>query len=165
MNSLVNKYLCNNQIRSNFVHLIDNNGVSHGVVNTHDAIDMAKKMDLDLVQVSSEDSSRPICKIMNFGKFKYEMSKVKQSSSHKTKELFISIHIGEHDLKTKLNKLKEFLDKKYSVIFGIKFKNYKEKRNPDLVKDQIRSLLNSIDCKFSEEDFQVSSDKISIYIR
>lgn len=165
MSSLINKYLCNNQIRSNFVHLIDHNGVSQGVVNTHDAIDMAKKINLDLVQVSFEDASRPTCKIMNFGKFKYEMSKNKQSSNHKTKELFISTHIGKHDLDTKLNKLKEFLDKKYSVVFGIKFKNHKEKRNPDLIKDQIRSVLNSLNCKFSEEDFQVSPDKISIYLK
>jgi len=159
-----NKYLYNFQIRANFVHLIDEKGKSHGITHISDAIEMAKNAGLDLVQVS-EDASKPTCKIMDFGKFKYEISKQKQVSHHKTKELFITAHIGKHDLDTKLAKLKEFLNKKYSVIFGIKFKNNKERKNIESIKEMLFSTLDSAGCVYNANDVQVSPDKVSIYIK
>lgn len=165
MSSTAAKYLCNNQIRSNFVHLIDETGKSHGITHINDAISKARSVGLDLVQVSIDNSSKPTCKIMNFGKFKYDLSKQKQSTKHKVKELFITSCIGKHDLETKLNKLKEFLDKKYTVIFGVKFKTQRERRNPDQLKEQIRTILNGMGKEYSEEDFSISADKVSINLK
>jgi translation initiation factor IF-3 len=159
-----NKYLFNFQIKANFVHLIDEKGKSHGITHINDAINMAKNAGLDLVQVS-EDASKPTCKIMDFGKFKYDISKQKQVSHHKTKELFITAHIGKHDLDTKLVKLKEFISKKYSVIFGIKFKNNKERKNAESMKEMLFSTLDSVGCNYNPNDVQMAPDKISIYIK
>lgn len=164
MSSIASRYLHNFQIKSNFVHLIDEKGKSHGITHINDAVAMAKHVGLDLVQVS-EDASKPTCKIMDFGKFKYEMSRQKQVSHHKTKELFITAHIGKHDLDTKVNKLKEFISKKYSVIFGVKFKNNKEKKNAEAIKDVLKSTLDSIGFIYNETDIQIAPDKIWIYIK
>ena len=125
---------------------------------------MADEIGLDLVEIAPE-ANPPVCKIMDFGKFKYKMSRQKQVSHHKTKELFITAHIGKHDLDTKVNKLKEFISKKYSVIFGVKFKNNKEKKNAEAIKDVLKSTLDSIGFIYNETDIQIAPDKIWIYIK
>ena len=164
MSSTASKYLHNFQIKANFVHLIDEKGKSHGITHINDAVAMARHAGLDLVQVS-EDTSKPTCKIMDFGKFKYEISKQKQVSHHKTKELFITAHIGKHDLDTKLSKLKEFISKKYSVVFGVKFKNSKEKKNVASIRDVLKSALDYAGYAYIENDIQVAPDKVWIYIK
>jgi|688.fasta_scaffold272092_2 translation initiation factor IF-3 len=164
MSSLAQKYPVNFHIRASFVHLIDESGRSCGSVHIDDALRRARDAGLDLVQVSM-DSNKPTCKIMDFGKFKYELSKQKQSSTHKTKELFITAHIGKHDLDTKVNKLKEFVSKKYSVLFGVKFKTKKEKSNVEPLKQMIVQCLSNAGVNADNVEFQYAPDKITVFIK
>jgi len=164
MSSLADRYPVNFHIRASFIHLIDQNGKNIGKIHLNDAISMARQAGLDVVQVSG-DASRPTCKIMDFGKFKYEMSKQKSTSSQKTKELFITAHIGSHDLETKINKLKEFIEKKYSVVFGIKMKTRKERSDTERLKGIILDCLHKANAKTENIEFQYSSDKITVFLR
>jgi translation initiation factor IF-3 len=164
MSSLADRYPVNFHIRASFIYLIDQNGKNIGKVHLNDAISMAREAGLDVVQVSG-DASRPACKIMDFGKFKYEISKQKSSSTHKTKELFITAHIGAHDLETKINKLKEFIDKKYSVVFGIKIKGRKQRADTDKLKAVLLDCLQKANVKTENIEFQYSPSKITVFLR
>lgn len=165
MSFLADKYPVNFNIRSSFVNLIDQNGKNLGKVHINDAVSIARELGLDVVQVSS-DSSRPTCKIMDFGKFKYQFSKQKSNSTHKTKELFITVNIGSHDLETKVKKLKEFVSKKYSIVFGVKLKTKNERNDPERVKSMIIDCLQKADARVDDSlEFQFSSDKVTVFIR
>jgi translation initiation factor IF-3 len=164
MSSLADKYPVNFGIRASFVHLIDQDGRNLGKTHINDAVRMARDVGMDVVQVAA-DSSKITCKIMNFGKFKYEMSKTKVNSHHKTKELFITSQIGQHDLETKIAKLKEFISKKYSVVFGIKLKTRNEKNDTEKMKAMLIDCLNSAGVSAEGVDFQFSPDKITVFLR
>lgn len=101
------------------VLLIDENGNNVGLISKYDAIKKAKDVGLDLVDVSP-NSTPPVCKIMDLGKFKYK----KNNKNKKTvlKEVQFNISISRHDLEIKAKKIKKFLDKKYKVKLLVKFK-------------------------------------------
>jgi translation initiation factor IF-3 len=87
-------------------------------------MEQAKSIGLDLVEVASAEKP-PVCRIMDFGKFKYQQKK-RQHKGHahqsKNKELRLRPKIGEHDFLTKVNKAKDFLNQKDKVIFSIIFR-------------------------------------------
>ncbi|MCX8069851.1 MAG: translation initiation factor IF-3 [Thermodesulfovibrionales bacterium] len=100
----------NEGIKSKEVRLIDENGKQLGVVPTREAIVMARERGYDLVEVAS-NSTPPVCKIMDFGKYKYQLSK--KHSSKKTsdvKEVKIRPQITDHDLQLKVKNIRRFLD-------------------------------------------------------
>jgi translation initiation factor IF-3 len=93
--------------------LIDQDGKSLGVVDTNKALDMAYDADLDLVCVAPQ-AQPPVCKILNYSKFRYEKEKkekeaIKNQKVVDTKEVQLSPVIAEHDFETKLNQAKKFL--------------------------------------------------------
>lgn len=87
-------------------------------------MEQAKSIGLDLVEVASSEKP-PVCRIMDYGKFKYQQKK-RQHKGHahqsKNKELRLRPKIGEHDFLTKVNKAKDFLSQKDKVIFSIIFR-------------------------------------------
>lgn len=96
-----------------------------GIVSLKQALDTAYKMDLDLIEVAS-DAKPPVCKIMDFGKYKYKQDLMKKKAKKKQtqiviKEIKLKPKINDHDLKTKIKHVKRFLNKgakvKISVIF------------------------------------------------
>ena len=91
----------NEQIRANKVQLIDENGEKKGVMNFHDALNLAYDKKLDLVMVSP-NPEMPVCKIMNYGKYKFEQSKKEKEARKKqkaleVKEIRITPNIEQHD--------------------------------------------------------------------
>ncbi|HWR89977.1 MAG TPA: translation initiation factor IF-3 [Dissulfurispiraceae bacterium] len=100
----------NEGIRAREVRLIDDEGKQLGVVPTRDAMVMARTKGFDLVEVAP-NSVPPVCKVMDFGKYKYQMGK-KHSSKKGTdvKEVKIRPQIGEHDLQLKIRNIRRFLD-------------------------------------------------------
>jgi translation initiation factor IF-3 len=115
----------NERIRVNEVRLIDEAGTAMGIVPTSQALNMAQERGFDLVEISAQ-ATPPVCKIMNYSKYRYEQEKKDKQSrkSHKTvhvKEVKIRPKIGEHDLEVKLKHVVEFLaegDKaKITIIF------------------------------------------------
>ena len=104
------------------VRLIDGEGRQVGVVPTFEALQMAREAGMDLVEVAA-DARPPVCKVMDYGKFKYEQKK-KQHHTHKTKlkEVRLRPHTDEHDYNVKLNRAKGFLEKGDKVQLVLMFR-------------------------------------------
>lgn len=103
----------NREIRASQVRLISHTGEQVGVVPLQEALRMAEELGLDLVEIVP-GSTPPVCKIMNFGKFRYDQSKREKEnkkSSHqiKLKEVKLKPNIDVHDLETKTRHARDFL--------------------------------------------------------
>ena len=101
------------------MRVIDPDGNQVGIVPTHKALAVANDFGLDLVEISPT-ANPPVCKIMDYGRYKYELTKKRQEAKKKQstfqlKEIKVRPKTGEHDLKTKLNHIKKFIEKKDKV--------------------------------------------------
>ena len=116
----------NNQIRDKEIRLIDFDGTMIGVVSARDAQLKANERDMDLVKISP-NANPPVCKIMDFGKYLYEMSKREKDAKKKqtniaVKEIRLSAKIEEHDFSFKLKNAIKFLQDGDKVKVSIRFR-------------------------------------------
>jgi translation initiation factor IF-3 len=115
----------NDRIRAPKVRVVD--GETHqqiGVMTPQEALVIARQRGLDLVEVSA-DAKPPVCKIVSYGKYKYQQSKQKvkaKSSSGKVKEVKFRINIDPHDYGIKLAHAEEFLDRNNKLRIHLQFK-------------------------------------------
>ena len=129
--------------------LIDDNGKQHGVVSLETALSIAEQRRLDLVQISDSKDS-PVCKILDYGKYLYKKQK-KQKQNKKNqhiihvKEIRLRLNTGEHDLITKLNKAKKFLEDGNKIKFTIMFRGREIAR-----KDAAMQMLENVADSFNE---------------
>jgi len=118
--------LINEAIRAKEVRLLDNEGEQVGILSTDEARAKAAQMDLDLVCISP-NASPPVCRIMDYGKYRYEQQR-KQKESKKnqkilvTKEIRLSPTIDSHDFETKVKHAEKFLNKGDKVKISIRFR-------------------------------------------
>lgn len=100
-------------------------GEQMGVMRIQDALRRAMELGLDLVEVAPT-AQPPVCRIVDFGKFKYELSKhdkeKKSNAASKMKEIKFRVNIGAHDYETKLRHAEEFLDKGNKVRMLLQFR-------------------------------------------
>ncbi|MBD3363067.1 translation initiation factor IF-3 [Candidatus Dojkabacteria bacterium] len=120
------KYTCpykkNFEIKAPKVLLIDEKGEKKGVIETKEAIEIAKSKELDLIEVAP-NAKPPVAKLRSWSKFKYEQEKKRKESKTKSsqlKEMWFKPFIGDADLKHKLKKVKEFIKDKDSVKLTIR---------------------------------------------
>lgn len=116
----------NEQIRVREVRLIDDDGEQKGIVPTMEALKLAKEKDLDLVEVSP-NANPPVCKILDFGKYRFEQEKKLRDSKKnqkvlKIKEIRMQPKIGSGDLDTKAKHVQEFLNEGDKVKVTIRFR-------------------------------------------
>ena len=116
----------NHRIRSLDVQVINSSGENLGILPTKKAVAMAKEERLDLIEISP-NANPPVCKIMDIGKYKYDMQKKasKAKKNQKTsslKELKLSPGTEIHDYNFKIKNAKKFLTKGDKVTFTVKFK-------------------------------------------
>jgi len=116
----------NQQIRISPVRLIDSDGSQVGVVPLEEARQRAVELDLDLVEVAPT-ARPPVCRIMDYGKFKYRESKKAREAKKKQhviqmKELKLRSKIDEHDLQFKLRHARKFLEKHDKVKITMVFR-------------------------------------------
>jgi translation initiation factor IF-3 len=116
----------NHRIRVPKVRLIDDEGTQLGLVATSFALEKAKDKGMDLVEVATA-SDPPVCRIMDYGKYKYEQEKKKKVAKKKqhviqVKEVRFKIRIEEHDYQVKLKHIKEFLEKKDKVLVALRMR-------------------------------------------
>jgi translation initiation factor IF-3 len=121
-----NNLRVNDQIRANEVRLIDNEGEQIGIKSTNDAIRTAEERGLDLVEVAPQ-ANPPVCKIMDYGKYKYEQAKKRQKQKKnqnvmKVKEVQMGVKIQDHDFNVKLKQALRFLNDKNKVKVRIRFR-------------------------------------------
>ncbi len=113
----------NEQIRISPVRLIGADGEQHGIVPTLQAMDMARELGLDLVEIVPTERP-PVCKIMDYGKHKYDQSKKAHQKTHqqKLKELRVRPKTGTHDIDTRLNQARDFLKHGDKVQLKVQFR-------------------------------------------
>ena len=116
----------NQQIRVPKIRVIGADGSQLGVLDTRQAFFMAQEQGLDLVEIVP-DANPPVCKIIDFGKYKYELSKrekegKKKQHSIQLKEIRLRPNIEKHDLETKIRQARDFLTDKHKVKFTLMFK-------------------------------------------
>ena len=145
----------NRQIRSREVFLIDENGEQKGVMNTYDAFRLAEEAGLDLVEVSPM-ANPPVCKILDFGKYRYEMEKKQKEAKKnqtvtKLKEVRMQSKIADNDINTKSKAISEFLGEGNKVKVSIRFKG-RTMTHPELGKEVLDTILvklSDLGCAFN----------------
>lgn len=129
------------------MRLIDENGAQIGVITRDEAIAKAKSVESDLVEVAP-DANPPVCRIMNYGKFKYKQKKKTHQKQHvvQLKELRIRPKTSEHDIQTKINQARKFLEKKDRVLINMIFKGRERVHSElgDAILKQIAAALEDI---------------------
>lgn len=116
----------NGQIKEKEVQLIGENGEKLGVISTKEALEKAGEDNLDLVLVSP-NSNPAVCKIMNYGKYKFEQSKKEKEAKKKQKileikELRVTPNIEEHDFEFKAKNARKFLEEGNKVKITVRFR-------------------------------------------
>ena len=145
----------NRQIRSREVFLIDENGEQKGVMNTYDAFRLAEEAGLDLVEVSPM-ANPPVCKILDFGKYRYEMEKKQKEAKKnqtvtKLKEVRMQSKIADNDINTKSKAISEFLGEGNKVKVSIRFKG-RTMTHHELGKEVLDTILvklSDMGCAFN----------------
>lgn len=134
-------------IRVREVRLIDDEGNQRGIVSTLEALKMARELDLDLVEVSP-NANPPVCKILDYGKFRFEQEKKLRESRKnqkvlKLKEIRMQPKIGSGDLDTKAKHVQEFLDEGCKVKVTIRFRG-RELAHTELGYDVLQEVLKRL---------------------
>ena len=116
----------NEQIRANKVQIIDNEGNKIGPISLNEALDMAYEKKLDLVLVAP-NAEVPVCKLMNYGKYKFEQAKrekeaKKKQKTFELKEIRITPNIEEHDFGFKVKNARKFLEDGNKVKVTVRFR-------------------------------------------
>ncbi|MEE4312479.1 MAG: translation initiation factor IF-3 [candidate division KSB1 bacterium] len=116
----------NDQIRSPKVRVVGADGEQEGILDVQKAIQMAEEAGLDLVEVAP-NTDPPVCKIMDFGKYKYEMSKKEKLVKKKqhvihVKEIRMRPGIEDHDYDFKIKNARKFIEQGNKVKFNIMFR-------------------------------------------
>jgi translation initiation factor IF-3 len=116
----------NRQIRAREVLVIDEDGNQKGIMSSFDAIELAEQAGLDLVEVSP-NANPPVCKILDYGKFRYEQEKRLRDQKRnqvitKMKEIRMQPKIEQHDLNTKSKFIGDFLTEGNKVKVSIRFR-------------------------------------------
>ncbi|KEH86119.1 MULTISPECIES: translation initiation factor IF-3 [Clostridium] len=140
----------NEQIREKEVRLISETGEQLGVLNTREALKMAEEKELDLVMIAS-NSTPPVCKIMDYGKYLYEQTKKVKEAKKKQKvinikEIRLSPTIEKHDIEIKANRTRKFLQAENKVKVTVRFRgreadySYKGKKILDQFVSEIEDV-------------------------
>jgi len=137
----------NEMIRVREVRLIDDEGNQKGIVPTLEALKLAKEKDLDLVEVSP-NANPPVCKILDYGKYRFEQEKKlrdakKNQKVLKLKEIRMQPKIGSGDLDTKAKHVQEFLDEGNKVKVTIRFRG-RELAHTELGYDVLQEVLKRL---------------------
>ena len=138
----------NDDITADSVRLIDADGEQVGVVSVAEGIDLADEAGLDLVEISP-NAIPPVCKILDYGKYKYEAQKKANEARKKqktidVKEIKMRPGIEEHDYQVKMRSVRKFLDNGDKVKMTIRFRG-REMAHQDLgmrVLDRVRDELD-----------------------
>ena len=154
------KLRVNSSIRTSEVRLIDENGKQCGVVNIDKALDMANNADLDLVEIVP-NASPPVCKILNFGKYRYDQERQKKLNKKKqhiinVKEIRIRPNTDKHDLIIKINKGQKFLLKgdKLKVTVMFRGREFLRTEAGYQLLEQVKEILSEISVVDKEPNLQ-----------
>ncbi|MEF9983160.1 MAG: translation initiation factor IF-3 [Oscillospiraceae bacterium] len=138
--------LINEEIRDKEIRVIDSDGGQLGVISSKDALKIAMDKNLDLVKIAPQ-AVPPVCRIMDYGKFRFEQAKREKEAKKnqkviEIKEVRLSLNIDTHDFETKLGHAKRFLNEGNKVKVSIKFRG-REMAHPELGEVIIKKFAES----------------------
>lgn len=118
--------MINEQIRDREIRLIGANGEQLGIMSSREALKLAQEAELDLVKVAPT-AKPPVCKIIDYGKYRYEMARKEKEARKKqkiveVKEVRLSPNIDSNDLNTKINAARKFIQKGNKVKVTLRFR-------------------------------------------
>ncbi len=122
----ISELMINEQIRDKEVRLIGENGEQLGIMSAKEAMRLAEEAELDLVKIAPT-AKPPVCKIIDYGKYRYEMARKEKEARKKQKvvelkEIRLSPNIDSNDLNTKMNAARKFLTKGDKVKVTLRFR-------------------------------------------
>ncbi|MGA0845778.1 MAG: translation initiation factor IF-3 [Luteolibacter sp.] len=123
----------NDRIRAPRIRVVGPDGRQLGIMNTREALSKAQAVGLDLVEIAGQVDP-PVCKIIDYGKYKYEQSKLKKQkskSSTRMKEVKLRVGTGQHDYNIKMGRAEGFLDSNHKCRFVLQFRG-RENAHKDL---------------------------------
>jgi translation initiation factor IF-3 len=138
----------NHRIRVPEVRVIDADGSMLGVLQTHEALRKAQEQGLDLVEVNPK-AEPPVCKILDFGKYKYEEKK-KQAQARRNqsvveiKEIKLRPKTDDHDIAFKVKAARRFIEAGHKVKFTVRFRG-REITHPEKAHEQLDVILKALD--------------------
>tara|TARA_B100000029_G_scaffold346033_1_gene338393 strand:- start:4924 stop:5466 length:543 start_codon:yes stop_codon:yes gene_type:complete len=135
----------NDRIRASQVQVIGSDGKNLGILNTKEAINIARQEDLDLIEISP-NANPPVCKIIDMGKYKYDLQKKANKAKKKQKvinlkEIKLRPVTEIHDYNFKIKNAQKFLTKGDKVKFTVKFKG-REMQHTSLGYDLMNRIIN-----------------------
>ena len=122
----ISELMINEQIRDKEIRLIGEDGEQLGIMSTREAMKLAAEAELDLVKIAPT-AKPPVCKIIDYGKYKYELTRKEKEAKKKqktvdVKEVRLSPNIDTNDLNTKVNNAKKFIQKGNKVKVTLRFR-------------------------------------------
>ncbi len=160
--------LLNRDIRANEVRCIGDDGTQYGIISRDEALEIAEEKGLDLVLVAP-DAKPPVCKIMDYGKFKYQQEKKKKEAKKKqktieTKEIKLSVKIAKNDIDYKVKHAREFLEKGKHVKFRV-FLRGREMANPQAGVEVLNSVWPMVsDIADKEHDPKIEGRYVNMLV-
>lgn len=135
--------MLNGEIRASEVRCIGDDGTQYGIISRNEALSIAEEAGLDLVLIAP-DAKPPVCKIMDYGKFKYQQEKKlkeakKKQKSVEVKEIKLSVKIAQNDINYKIKHAREFLEEGKHVKFRV-FLRGREMANPQAGADVLERV-------------------------
>lgn len=135
------------QIRVPEVRLIDEDGTQVGVVPIAQALELARSKDLNLVEIAS-GAVPPVCKILDFGKYKYEEEKKERAAkknqhTSELKELRLRPRTDDHDLQVRARAARKFLEEGHKVKLQVRFRG-RENTHPEVARAQIQRIAQEV---------------------
>ena len=150
------------------MRVIDPEGQQVGVVSLSEALRLADSRELDLVEVSPT-AAPPVCRIMDYGKFRYlQKKKGQESRKHQTQVLLKEVKLGsrtsEHDIDFKVNHIRRFLEKKQRVKVSVFFRG-REITHPEIGKDMLGKVVEKVqDIGTAEGQARMEGRNMSILV-
>ncbi len=157
----------NRQIRAPQVRVINAAGEQVGVISIEEALQLSTREGLDLVEISP-NSQPPVCKVIDYGKFRYDQTKREKESKKaqhviKVKEVKVKPNIDTHDLETKLRHARDFLTKGNKVKVTCTFRG-RERAHPEHGEKVIQSMVQSLEDVGTVESPSILMGKTMILI-
>ena len=166
------QYRTNEAITASEVRLLDENGEHVGVVSLSEAMERAKNLELDLIEIEPK-ADPPVCKITSFGKLKYILEKElrKQKAKQKkveVKGIRLSLRIGQHDLMVRQAQAKKFLEQNDKVRLEIVLRG-RERQHTDLAKSIVKQFIDALRKEFGpaiavDQDISLQGGRLSTTI-
>lgn len=140
--------LINENIKAKQVRLIDANNENRGIVSIKEALAIAEEEGLDLIEISPQ-ANPPVCKVLDYGKYRYEQQKKKNEAKRnqkvvEIKELKLRPVIETHDYEVKMKQAKKFLEQGNKVKFTMRFKGRELSAN-DMGKQIMSQIVEDLD--------------------